>query len=74
MSRTNHFATARDQFNRVHHRLGSSPLILWFLGVLSLSTVGIGIRCANSNERIPRTRQSNRVAGSHGLSCFSPTS
>jgi len=36
MSRTNHFATARQQFDRVHHRLGSSPLILWFLGALTL--------------------------------------
>jgi len=26
----------RQQFNRVHHKLGSSPLILWFLGTLAL--------------------------------------
>ncbi len=25
-----------QQFSRVHHKLGSSPLILWFLGALSL--------------------------------------
>ena len=27
---------ARQQFNRMHHKLGSSPLILWFLGALVL--------------------------------------
>lgn len=25
-----------EQFHRIHHRLGASPLILWFLGALSL--------------------------------------
>lgn len=29
-------AQAQQQFNKVHHRLGSSPLILWFLGVMVL--------------------------------------
>lgn len=27
---------ARDHFNRVHHKLGHSPLILWILGALTL--------------------------------------
>ena len=33
MSRQQQF---RQQFHRIHERLGSSPLILWFLGGLSL--------------------------------------
>jgi hypothetical protein len=28
------FGQARQQLNRMHHQLGSSPLILWFLGAL----------------------------------------
>src|SRR5215470_12441865 len=36
MSGRNLFHQARDRFNQVHHHLGSSPLILWFLGLLVL--------------------------------------
>jgi hypothetical protein len=36
MAGRNLFSQAQSQFNRVHHNLGSSPLICWFLGVLVL--------------------------------------
>ncbi len=40
MSGRNQFAQVggamRESFDRVHHRLGSSPIIMWFLGALSL--------------------------------------
>jgi hypothetical protein len=37
MSGRNILSTAQSQFNRVHHHLGSSPLICWFLGILVLT-------------------------------------
>lgn len=36
MAGRNLFAQGQQQLNRVHHKLGSSPLINWILGVLSL--------------------------------------
>lgn len=36
MAGKNLFGQAQSQFNRVHHRLGSSPLILWILGAFVL--------------------------------------
>lgn len=36
MAGRNLFTQAQSQFNRVHHGLGSSPLICWFLGGLVL--------------------------------------
>lgn len=30
------YARAQEHFQRIHHKLGSSPLILWFLGAFSL--------------------------------------
>lgn len=36
MQGKNVLSEAQSQFNRVHHKLGSSPLINWLLGALSL--------------------------------------
>lgn len=37
MSSRNLASHAREQFNRVHHKLGHSPLILWILALLTFA-------------------------------------
>lgn len=63
MSRTNHFATAREQFDRVHHRLGSSPLILWFLGALTLLLWAAASVVQIQTSEYLALGNANRVAG-----------
>lgn len=54
---------AQQQFNRVHHRLGSSPLILWILGglVLLLWACGTVVQIQTSEYLALGNQQ--RVAG-----------
>lgn len=53
----------RDQFDRVHHRLGSSPLILWFLGVLTLLLWGAASVVQLQTSEYLALGSRNRVAG-----------
>jgi hypothetical protein len=51
------------QFNRVHHKLGSSPLINWFLGVLSLILWGAATTVQIQTSEYLAMGASTRVAG-----------
>jgi len=53
----------REQFHRVHHRLGSSPLILWFLGALSLLMWAAASVVQIQTSEYLALGNANRVAG-----------
>jgi hypothetical protein len=54
---------AREQFNRVHHKLGSSPLILFFLGALVLLLWTCGSIVQIQTSEYLALGNANRVAG-----------
>jgi len=53
----------RDQFDRVHHRLGSSPIILWFLGALTLLLWAAASVVQLQTSEYLALGDKNRVAG-----------
>lgn len=67
MSGKNQFGNAvpmmREQFHRVHQRLGSSPLILWFLGVLTLLLWAAASVVQIQTSEYLALGNANRVAG-----------
>jgi hypothetical protein len=57
------FANVQQQFNRVHHHMGSSPLILWFLGGLVLLLWGAGSVVQIQTSEYLAMGATSRVAG-----------
>jgi hypothetical protein len=53
----------RQQFNRVHHKLGSSPLILWVLGVGTLLLWACATTVQIQTSEYLAMGNSTRVAG-----------
>jgi|SRR5947209_9210769 hypothetical protein len=63
MAGRNLFAQAHQQVNRVHHHLGSSPLICWFLGALSLLLWACGTVVQIQTSEYLALGNNTRVAG-----------
>src|SRR3954462_5805218 len=57
------FANVQQQFNRVHHHMGSSPLILWFLGALVLLLWAAGSVVQIQTSEYLAMGATSRVAG-----------
>jgi len=56
-------SAGRERFEHVHHRLGSSPLILWFLGLLCLLLWAAGSVVQIQTSEYLALGHSTRVAG-----------
>src|SRR5260370_31780526 len=63
MAGRNLVGSAQQQFNRVHHHLGSSPLICWFLGALVLFLWACGTVVQVQTSEYLALGNQTRVAG-----------
>ena len=76
MSGRNQFAqgigAVRQQFDRVHHRLGSSPIILFFLGGLTLVLWASASVVQIQTSEYLALGSANRVAGVAWQILFQP--